>query len=339
MRKTGGISFNFTLYVQIIFWIVVFIFILHSSMATGTPQSIPASLMLLACHLANFYFVFSWLTPRYFEAGRYTLFGWSIVILLLALTPLRLWVETHFVHRPILLLRGRRLIGLVLFSELSLSFFAFLFRMALDNYASRRKADQLEKDRLQAELKFLKSQMSPHFLFNTINNIYALALTEPRKTPESLLKLSGLLRYLLYECNQMVPFTKEHEAIQSYIALFQLRHEAPLNIDLDTQTSSDGMLIEPMLFLSLLENAIKHSGIGIVPEAYIRIRLREEQGLLTGHFVNSKSSLAGRNESGGIGLQNIRKRLDMLHPGFSDLNFRIRETAERFEVFIKIPCT
>ncbi|MBS1659969.1 MAG: sensor histidine kinase [Bacteroidetes bacterium] len=333
MRKAGLKNFNFALYAQIIFWVVLFIFIL------GSPQSVPASLLLLFCHMVNFYFVFSWLTPRYFEPGRYSWFGVAIVALLLTLTPFRLWIETHFINRPFLFQRGRHLIGLVLFSELTLSFLAFLFRMALDNYASRRRADQLEKGRLETELKFLKSQMSPHFLFNTINNIYALALTEPYKTRESLMKLSGLLRYLLYECNQLVPFAKELDAIESYIALFQLRYETALNITLDTQVSSSDMLIEPMLFLPLLENAIKHSDIGVVPEAFIHIRLQEEGGLLAGHFVNSKSTLPSRNEPGGIGLQNIRKRLDMLQSGFSEQNLQVRETANGFEVFIKIPCT
>ncbi len=339
MRKTIPINFNFTFFAQIVFWVVLFVFILRSSYGIGEPLFLLSSLLLLSCHLVSFYTIFNWLTPRYFEKKQYGEFTLGVIVLLLVVTPFRLWVEAHFIHRPFLMLRGRRLIGLVLFSEVTLACFAFLFRMALDNYASRQKADQVEKGRLQTELKFLKSQMSPHFLFNTINNVYALALTEPDRTPAALLKLSGLLRYLLYECNEQVPFCKELQAIESYVALFQLRHEAPLNITIDTRVPSPNMLIEPMLFLPLLENAIKHSGIGLSSEAFIKIRLREESGLLAGHFINSKSALPVHTDAGGIGLQNIRKRLDMLESGPSGHNLRVNETSDRFEVFIKIPCT
>lgn len=316
---------------------MLFVFLLSSMIGTGTAYAVPGAMLLLVCHLLSFYTSFLWLTSVFFEKKKYGLFVFGLLGLLLALTPFRLWIEIRFIHRPFLVLRGRRLIGLVLFSELSSAGFGFLFRLALDNYASRRKADEVEKDRLQTELKFLKSQMNPHFLFNTINNVYALALTEPDKTPPALLKLSGLLRYLLYECDQQVPFSKELQAIESYIALFQLRYEAQLDIRLDVLVSSPDMFVEPMLFLPLLENAVKHSGIGVSPGAFIVIRLYEEAGQLTGSFLNSKSSLPVHRDVGGIGLQNIRKRLEMLQPGLARENLSVQDHTDRFEVFIKIP--
>jgi sensor histidine kinase YesM len=255
-----------------------------------------------------------------------------------------------------------RLLGMVLFSEISIAAFAFLFRMSVDSEANKRRIGEIERLQLQTELKFLKSQMNPHFLFNTINNVYALALSRSDKTPAALLKLSGLLRYLLYECNQPTPYHKEIGALESYVALFQLRYEETLNISLHSEVQSMDMLVEPMLLISLLENAIKHSSIGVAPGAFIEIRLREEEGKLAASIKNSRSELnhtireagdgkddRGRDiaggitddpagaAAGGIGLQNIYKRLEMLAPGLSSRNLQIKETPGIFEVFIKIP--
>lgn len=335
MRKP---AFNFARYAQLVFWVVLFLFLLFSSVGAGARRPLIAAGLLLLCHLLNFYTIFAWLTPRYFEQHRYAGFFAGLLLLLLLLTPFRLWVESRFVYRPFLLLRGRRLSGLVLFSEISMAAFAFLLRMAIDNFSSRRRADQLEKGQLEAELKFLKSQMSPHFLFNTINNLYALALLGSEKTPEALLRLSELLRYLLYECHLPVPLGKELTAIRSYIALLQLRYEEPLNIQVENRVTTTGMTIEPMLLVPLLENAFKHSGIGMAPDAFIRVELREEAGKLLGHFVNS--TLADDHfmdgHPGGIGLQNIRKRLEVLQPVRPEENLVILEHGDAFEVFIKI---
>src|SRR5579859_2010931 len=153
-RKT---AFNFALYAQIVFWVVLFLFLLFSSMGAGARRPLVAASLLLLCHLFNFYPVFAWLTPRYFEKRRYAAFLSGLVLVFLVLTPFRHWVESRFVHRPFLVLRGRSLSGLILFSELSVAGFAFLLRMALDNFASRQRADELEKSHLVAELKFLKS--------------------------------------------------------------------------------------------------------------------------------------------------------------------------------------
>jgi hypothetical protein len=337
MRTT---PFNFSLYAQVLFWLALFVLLLFSFLNGGSVLSaaVTAAALLLACHMVNFYIAFSWLTPRFFEKKKYGAFAAGIVLLILLLTPLRLRIEHQFIHRPFLLLRGRRLRGLVIISEVSVAAFAFLFRMAIDSHIHKRRADDVEKLQLETELKFLKSQMNPHFLFNTINNVYSLALTGSERTPEALLKLSGLLRYLLYECNHKVPFSSELQALEAYIALFQLRFEEPLKIYMVAEVSRSEMQVEPMLLVPLLENAIKHSGVGVTEGAYIELHFREEEGRLQARIKNSKfSGNYGMQEAGGIGLPNIRKRLEMLGPGLADRDLQIRETSEVFEVWIKIP--
>ena len=338
MRKTT--PFNFTLYAQVLFWLALFVLLLFSFLnnSSGLSAAMMAAALLLVCHMINFYIVFAWLTPSYFEKRKYAVFFLGVFLLLLLLTPIRLWVENRFIHRPFLSMRGRHLRGLVLFSELSVVGFAFLFRMAIDSHIHKRRADDVEKLQLETELKFLKSQMNPHFLFNTINNVYSLALTGSERTPEALLKLSGLLRYLLYECNHKVPFSSELSALESYIALFQLRFEDPLKISLLSEVARREMPVEPMLLIPLLENAIKHSGIGVTKGAFIEMNFKEEGGRLLAGIKNSRSfDNYKMPEAGGIGLPNIRKRLEMLGPGLSGSDLMIRETNDVFEVWINIP--
>lgn len=194
-----------------------------------------------------------------------------------------------------------------------------LSRMTLDSFDSRTKTAEKEKAGLQAELRYL------------------LSLVSSEKTPSALLTLTELLRYLIYECDTPVPLHKELQAIESYIALLQLRYDDPLNISVDNEVGAADIPIEPMLLIPLLENAFKHSGIGTSPKAFIRIHLREDEGLLMGHFVNSRSPVPADTGGGGIGLQNIRKRLSLLQPYRPEENLVILESPEVFEVFIKIP--
>jgi hypothetical protein len=339
MRKAT--PFNFALYTQVLFWLALFTLLLFSFLNSGSVigAAITAAVILVVCHMINFYIVFSWLTPAYFEKRKYAAFFLGVLLLLLLLTPIRMWIEDRFIHRPFLLLRGRRLRGLVIFSELTAVGFAFLFRMAIDSHIHKRRADDVERLQLETELKFLKSQMNPHFLFNTINNVYSLSLAGSERTPEALLKLSGLLRYLLYECNHKVPFSRELNALESYIALFQLRFEDPLNISLLSEVVRREMPVEPMLLIPLMENAIKHSGIGVAEGAYIEMKFREEEGRLLAGIRNSRTAedYSKMPAAGGIGLPNIRKRLEMLGPGFSVDDLRIMQTSDVFEVWIRIP--
>jgi two-component system, LytTR family, sensor kinase len=189
---------------------------------------------------------------------------------------------------------------------------------------------------LKTELRSLQSQMSPHFLLPTIDNVRTLAETGSDKTSSALQLLSGILSYQLYQCLDQVPLYKEMEAIGSYIALLQLRYETPLDIRIENEVRDVTMPIEPMLLIPLLENAFKYSGIGGRPEAFIHIHLREEAGLLFGRFTHSRVAPAADGRSVGIGLRGIRERLELLQPYRPEENLVILESPEVFEVFIKI---
>lgn len=180
---------------------------------------------------------------------------------------------------------------------------------------------ETEKDRYEMELKNLKNQLNPHFLFNTLNNIYSLIPGHPEQAQETVHRLSHLLRYVLYENNaNFVPLDKELSFLQSYIDLMSLRltNQVKLTIEIDTVDGTDR--IAPLLFISLIENAFKH-GISSTHPSFINIRIRVKSGkevicsVENSYFPKSEADKSGS----GIGQKNLEKRLNLLYPQKHDL--------------------
>ncbi|MEA3287110.1 MAG: histidine kinase [Candidatus Marinimicrobia bacterium] len=198
---------------------------------------------------------------------------------------------------------------------------------------------EIESNRLRAELNSLKAQINPHFLFNTLNNIYSYSLFKSEKTPEMILKLSGLMNYIIYECQaDQVGLSKEIDFIRNYVELEKMRVEDTLEIKLDIQENPYDFQIAPLLFVPFLENAFKH-GVNIQDQQpYIRLQLEvSASGLL--HFecenLQDDTELDDPQEkSGGIGLENVRKRLELLYPGACEL--KIDRGLNKFQVNLKI---
>lgn len=339
MDKSGAPSSSFGFLVQVAFWMVLFGFIISlSSMAMEWPSSLYRAGFTMLCHLVNFYFFYSFLIPSYYEKGKYLVVIGGFLTLLLALTPVRLYIENLFPLNAIGL--GRRLgsssrLGFVIFSEVTLAAFASLLRLAVSREQIKQQMSALEKNQLETELRFLKGQMNPHFLFNSINNIYSLVLTKSNQAPEALMKLSGLLRYLLYECDHRVALSKEIQALQLYADLFQLKFETPLNLHWDIQVDDPRKLIEPLMLVPLLENTIKHSGLGVEVKADVKIAIRSNLGRFRIQTENSISVYTQPSESSGIGLSNIRMRLEKLFPGSHRLE--TTRSTDRFFVTLEMP--
>jgi len=177
---------------------------------------------------------------------------------------------------------------------------------------------EIESNRLKVELNSLKAQINPHFLFNTLNNIYSYSLFKSEKTPEMILKLSGLMNYIIYECQaDQVDLSKEAGFITNYIELEKMRVEDTLKIDLQIDEQLNDYRIAPLLFVPFLENAFKHGANIQNQEPYIRLKLDvNESGLL--HFecenLHDDSPDEYQEQSGGIGLENVKKRLELLYP-------------------------
>jgi hypothetical protein len=212
------------------------------------------------------------------------------------------------------------ILRLICINLISYSFVAALsvaFKMTGSWYAAEAERREMERNRSEAELQNLKNQLNPHFLFNTLNNIYSLAALSPERTQEAIHDLSHLLRYVMYESSQpLVPLEKELDFIRNYVELMRIR--LPGHVELQTEITlvAPGTLIAPLLFISLIENAFKH-GVSNNKPSFIRIRIFQEGNKVVSSTLNSDFHKdAGRDKSGsGIGLVNLEKRLSLLYPG------------------------
>jgi len=195
---------------------------------------------------------------------------------------------------------------------------------------------QLMKEKTQAELEMLRSQINPHFLFNTLNNIYTLSLKKSEQTPEAVLKLSEMLDYLLYDCNSnKVPLKKEIILIENYLYLQQLRYSNRLKINFKKDNHITDQQIAPMLLLPFIENSFKH-GVGKHRNnARIDINLSVNAKGLLFLVSNSQANIKPTSEinsSGGIGLTNVQKRLGLIYPEHYTLNIRDLEKIYEIEL-------
>jgi sensor histidine kinase YesM len=198
------------------------------------------------------------------------------------------------------------------------------------------KKEQLEKQAVEAELYYLKSQINPHFLFNTLNNIHTLVYKQETTAPEAVLRLSSLMRYMIYESNaHTVPISREITYLQDYIGLQQLRYKNAGIVNLEIAGDTDQCYIAPLLFIHLIENAYKHSPARLeAGDIYLKLEIKENT--LTFTCRNPVSSKQGNtlNEPGGIGLPNIKKRLALLYPDQHKLE--IANSTKIFEITLTI---
>lgn len=191
----------------------------------------------------------------------------------------------------------------------------------------------IENDRIKSELLNLKSQIQPHFLFNTLNSIYSLALTNHEQTADKVFKLSKFLRYVIQEAeHDRVEIIKEVEYIIDYIDLQKSRYRDILKVDFEYELQNDNLKIAPLLLFSFIENAFHY---GINPNAKSRIQIRLESSDKTVFMkVYNKKLNKTRTDGTGIGMTNSQKRMELLYPGKHTLD--IKESTEDFEVLLKI---
>lgn len=189
-------------------------------------------------------------------------------------------------------------------------------RMTGNWYQMETMRRELEKSRAEAELKNLKSQLNPHFLFNTLNNIYSLIAFSPEEAQGAVHDLSRLLRYVLYDSSQpRVPLEKELDFIRNYVELMRIRLPLHAVLETDIRQPEHTIEIAPLLFISLIENAFKH-GVSNNQPSFIRIHIGEEDNHVVCRIENSFFPKDEKDHSGsGIGLTNLRKRLALLYPG------------------------
>jgi two-component system, LytTR family, sensor kinase len=204
-------------------------------------------------------------------------------------------------------------------------------------YFEEQKNKKMAEEKTTAELNFLKAQIHPHFLFNTLNNLYTLTLLKSEKAPEIVLKLSELLDYMIYKSNnEFVPLASELEIVKGYIDLEKMRYSKRLDLSYEVKGEADKYQIAPLLLLPFIENCFKHgaSKDRINPVVNIEININSLSLILKAVNSISAKNKQEKPEKEGIGLSNVKRRLDLIYPGKYKLD--IKSNNKLFEVELKI---
>ena len=198
----------------------------------------------------------------------------------------------------------------------------------------QQRLQQLEKENLEQQLAYLRYQINPHFLMNTLNNIHALVDIEPEQAKESIVELSKILRFALYEgARQRVPLGRDVAFLQSYINLMRLRYSDKVRIGINFPESLPDCEIPPMMFITFVENAFKH-GVSYRQESFIDISLVLRSHRLYFACTNSKAAQNAK-EQGGVGLQNVKRRLDLIYG--RDYKLVIKDETSVYNIELEIP--
>lgn len=209
---------------------------------------------------------------------------------------------------------------------------------AIANFAASKEKESalLRSEKLEAEMKFLKSQINPHFLFNALNNVYTLSVIKSDDAPENLLKLSEMLRYMLYDCKvDRVPLRKELDYIDNFVDLYRLKDSEGLNIQLNLDRSQPDLMVAPLIFVPFIENAFKHSKIEDLEKGWIKVDLAISDNTLLFEVKNSVPDLKStKDKVGGIGLKNVQRQLELVYPDQHQLT--IDQQENEFSVVLKI---
>nr|WP_319397351.1 sensor histidine kinase [uncultured Carboxylicivirga sp.] len=220
-------------------------------------------------------------------------------------------------------------------SSIGILFISILFWVIGQSRIQHENAMKLMNQNLKNEMKFLKSQINPHFLFNALNNIYSLSVLNSVKTPEMIVKLSEMLRYVLYDSEgKKVPLSKEVSYIRNFIDFQRVKIEGIPQLHVDIERVDAQLMIEPMLLIPFIENAFKYSKIEDTQHGWLKMVLTTEKGVLR---LEIRNSLLGKNvngEPGGIGVENTKQRLTMLYPDKHELY--VGQTEDEFRVLLKI---
>ena len=329
-------------YTHILFWLaylILYIWFFYEGGPFG--GAILPSLSNVSIQAAIFYGNAFFLMPKFFEQKRY--FFYAIGVFGLCLVGALLFEFLFSFDLPIEELAefgGEEFPPLYSFESLSFSaipfFVAWIFSMLYRILEINRLREQEQSLRIEAESKFLKSQMNPHFLFNALNNIYSMSIVEVEKTPNAIYQLSELLRYVVYDsAKEKVFLNKEIKYLKSFIELCQLKNKDHQNIKCQFKSYDTNLRIAPMLLMPFIENSFKHSNVEDDEKGWIELELFTEAGILHFFIKNSiPATQKSKDKQQGIGLENVQKRLKLLYLDKYDLE--IIENKKSFEVELKI---
>ncbi len=281
------------------------------------------------------YFIF---LPRFLKHKNPWLYLAEFTLPFAAVMVVRIMLERYFIDgfsRAEEWLYSTRFVVQVCTTNLFIVIFVAMLRFALEWLDMEARKNEIENEKLIAELNFLKAQINPHFLFNTLNNLYYLAYSKSDNTTEVIAKLSQMMRYMIYDSNHAkVLLTKEIEYMLNYISLERLRLNDQVPIKFEVSGNTELVWITPLIFITFLENAFKHGLSNGNPGTWINVSIQLRGTECIYIVENSKNADKEMAEKSGIGLRNVQRRLELSYPGSHSLE--TSETAGKYSVKLNL---
>lgn len=340
-----------------VFWLIVFLLNVgpdwHKFSSAREVVDTIASVTLLQAVVA--FLALYWLVPAFLDKGRLWSFSALFLVLLVAVAEINVLLSYFYLEPTYPDSYGASYVGIanlsllqrmgfsamlkyIVFSKLPFFFFPAAMLIAVSYYQKQQSLLELREQKRAAELGALKNQLNPHFIFNTLNNIYALAIKKSDRTAEAVEKLSEILDYVLRRsADERVSLRHEVEMIEAYIALERLRFGDRVEVKFENKASLEHQ-VPPLLFLTLLENAFKHGSSQSLADSQIRIRLYESDQNIEFEVSNTKpADFVSLETTNKIGLENLKRQLALLFPGSHPLS--IDDTVDRFKAKLTLDYT
>jgi len=352
-------EFSYRIKRHLLFWACWWIFMsfLYSFAALALqvnyfrrlPLAAVEAIFYLVPHMFLAYTLMYWVIPKMILRGKYVLSLFTVILLFLATAFISSIIGVYVLHFIRASLLGKLYIppphvhDLDLFSALlaglrgaiTVGGIAAAIKLMKYWYVKEQRNLQLQKENINAEMQLLKAQIHPHFLFNTLNNIFSYTQNTSSTASRLVMGLSDLLRYMLYECNQpLVSLSKELKMLQDYIVLEQIRYNQQLDISFEIPSDTEEFLIAPLLLLPFVENCFKHGTSQLLEDPWISMNIIIENDYLKMKLVNGKHAGYVSKKTDGIGIANVRKRLELLYP--DNHNLRITDEEDVFVVTLKV---
>lgn len=332
-------------WIYLAYWVLVTLIFLYDRtyliQKAGLPHFFICSLVRVSLLIALAWANLRWLIPRYLLQRRYALYFGFVFLLIIAYLLLQSLYDYYLFGYVLGPSRKAQLADSLVYNFTHTALYLLLtiaLKFSIDWYEQKKILQEIQVEKLQAEVNYLRSQVNPHFLFNALNNLYALTIKKSDEAPQVVLKLSELMEYMLYESDEAyIPLEKELNYISNYLELEKIRQGNQADIQFKVNGRLDNCMIPPFLILPLIENAFKHGVSKSIRDAYLHIAIHVDKQLEV-RITNNKLSAKRMDKQGGIGLVNLRKRLSLLYPDQHRL--QVTEKSNQYEVLLQInlPC-
>lgn len=290
--------------------------------------------LILMVYITNYLLI-----PYFLYKKRYGLFVLLFLLMILVSSVTKMYMVSQLTHDPFILTTDGDLKGRI-YDNVIPHFFLVIagasFKLMFDQISLQKKMAELAKDKAEAELNFLKSQINPHFLFNSLNSVYFLIDKNNPDARQALHKFSDMLRYQLYEANgEKIPIEKEIDYLQDYVHLQQLRKDENYKVEFNCSPDVRNFSIEPLLLIPFVENAFKHISHKTSGSNFVKLDMTRSNGYFEFKVENScEKGIYTTEQHGGIGMNNVKRRLELLYPGTHQLT--IVDEADRFKIDLKL---